>query len=134
MSFLRPSFLPAAVAALLSLGGCATRPSSLDVLNATPAQEYRGHYTRTQADGSWFRPCGAAAADSAWWVTVTGGAVAQIDEARRAGQLVEGRPSFVHWRAVLTRGGEVGPPGATALLVREVVTVRAAAPGDCAAP
>jgi len=134
MCLLRPSFLAAAAAAMLSLGGCAARQSSLDVLNATPAQEYRGHYTRSQADGSWFRPCGATAADSAWWVTVTGGAVAQIDEAHRAGQLVDGRPSFVHWHAVLTRGGEVGPRGRTALLVREVVAVRATAPGDCATP
>ena len=133
MSLLRPSFL-AAAAAMLSLGGCAARQSSLDVLQATPPQDYRGHYTQSQAAGSWFRPCGAAAADSAWWVTVTGDAVAQVAEARRAGQLVEGRPSFVHWRAVLTRGGEVGPRGGTALLVREVVAVRAAAPDDCATP
>jgi hypothetical protein len=133
MSRLSLSPFPVVVAAALGLGGCAARQSSLDALSAQPPREYRGHYTRGEA-GSWFRPCGAAAADSAWWVTVTDAAIPQIDSARRAGQLVEGRPSFVHWRAVLTRGGEVGPRGATALLVREVVAVRAPATTDCTAP
>jgi len=112
--------------------GCAAR-SSLDRLNDQPAQEYRGHYMRN-ADGSWFRPCGAAAADAAWWVTVTDAAVSQLHSAREAGQFAEGRSSFVHWRAVLTRGGEVGPPGATALLVRSILVVRPAAPNDCDTP
>jgi len=124
--------LTALFAAVPFIEGCAAR-SSLDRLNDQPAQEYRGHYTRN-ADGSWFRPCGAAAADAAWWVTVTGTAVSQLDSARKAGQFAEDRSSFVHWRAVLTRGGEVGPPGATALLVRDILVVRPAAPDDCAAP
>lgn len=115
--------------ALLAFAGCASQ-SALDRLNTTPAQEYRGHYTRGP-DGSWFRPCNVAPADSAWWVTVTGIAVSQLDSARTLGLFVEERPTFVHWRAVLTRGGEVGPPGATALLVRDILVVRPAAAGDC---
>jgi hypothetical protein len=127
------SLSPAVVAAALTFGGCAARQSSsLDRLNAQPPEEYRGHYTPGPG-GAWFRPCGMAAADSAWWVTVTDAAIPQIDSARRAGQLLEDRPSFVHWRAVRTQGGEVGPRGATALLVREVLTVRPAAASDCAA-
>ncbi|MGZ8470670.1 MAG: hypothetical protein ACXW61_13615 [Gemmatirosa sp.] len=129
-----PRAIGAAVCVLAgTLAGCATGRSSLERLNDAPPQDFRGHYTRGP-DGSWFRPCGAPASDAAWWVTATGAAVAQLDGARRAGQLADGRASFVHWRAVQTRGGEVGPPGATALLVREVLAVRPAAANDCAAP
>lgn len=119
----------AATIATLVVMACASQ-SSLERLNSAPAQEYRGHYTRGP-DGSWFTPCSAAPADPSWWVTVTGIAVAQLDSARSKGLFVEGRPSFVHWHAVLTRGGEVGPPGATALLVRDILVVRPAASGDC---
>jgi hypothetical protein len=121
------------VAAGVALAGCAARSSTLDALNATTPQEYRGHYT-TAPGSSWFQRCGAPTSEPAWWVTVTGVAVAQVDSARRAGLLVDGQRTFVHWRAVLTRGGEVGPSGSTALLVREVLAVRPAAAGDCAAP
>lgn len=116
--------------ALVAFTGCA-RQSALEQLNTTPPQEYRGHYTRG-SNGSWFKPCNAAPADSAWWVTVTGIAVSQLDSARTRGLFTEERATFVHWRAVLTRGGEVGPPGATALLVRDILVVRPAAAGDCA--
>ena len=117
---------------LATLAGCVTqRQSSLDVLAAQPPQEYRGFYTVGEK-GSWFRACEAAESDSPRWVTVTGDAVAQVDAARREGKLVDDRPSYVHWRAVLTRGGEVGPPGSTALLVREVLTIRPSAGAtDC---
>lgn len=115
--------------AILALMACASQ-SALERLNTAPAQEYRGHYTRGP-NGSWFTPCDASAADTSWWVTVTGIAVAQLDSARSKSLFVEGRPSFVHWHAVLTRGGEVGPPGSTALLVRDILVVRPAAPGDC---
>lgn len=50
------------------------------------------------------------------------------------GQFAEGRPSYEHWRGGLTRGGEVGPAGATALLVRDIVTVRQPQASDCSAP
>ena len=120
------------VVALATLTGCVTqRQSSLDLLNAQPAQEYRGHYTVGER-GSWFRACDAAESEAPRWVTVTGDAVAKLDAARREGKLVDDRPSYVHWRAVLTRGGEVGPPGSTALLVREVLTIRPSAGAtDC---
>jgi hypothetical protein len=127
----------AAVAALAAgtLAACATGRGGgpLDALNARPAQEYRGHYTLGPG-GAWFRPCGAAPADSALWVTVVDRAAARVEEAKRAGELVEGRPSYVQWRGVTTRGGEVGPRGSTALIVREVLVVRPSAAGDCASP
>ena len=107
--------LPLALA-LIAGAGCAAHRggASLDALNARTPLDFRGHYEI--GAGSWFRPCGAAAADSAWWVTVTGAAVAQLDSARTAGQLRVGEASYVEWSAVLTRGGEVGPrgPGAPA--------------------
>lgn len=122
------------VAATAMAGACASAPSSLERLAMQAPEEFRGHYT-VGPEGSWFRPCGAAAGDSAWWATITGDAVGQVADARRDGHLVEGRPAYAHWRAVLTRGGEVGPrgPGAPALLVREVLAMRAARPDDCAA-
>lgn len=124
--------LPLALA-LIAGAGCAAHRggASLDALNARTPLDFRGHYEI--GAGSWFRPCGAAAADSAWWVTVTGAAVAQLDSARTAGQLRVGEASYVEWSAVLTRGGEVGPrgPGAPALLVREVRSIRLAGADDC---
>lgn len=113
-------------------GACAAGASSLERLATQPAEEFSGHYTGG-AGGSWFRRCGAAPADSAWWVTITGAAVEQVTEARRDGRLLDGRPVFVRWRAVLTLGGEVGPrgPGAPALLVREVLELRAPGGDDC---
>lgn len=113
--------------------GCAARRSGLDALNAQEPLEYRGHYT-PGPQGSWFQPCGTTAAEEQWWVTVTGDAVPQVARARQEGRLADGKPSFVRWRAVFTRGGEVGPPGRGALLVREVLAIRPAASGDCAAP
>jgi hypothetical protein len=109
--------------------GCATTGGSLDRLHREPPVAYRGHYT-VGAEGSWFVPCGGAAAD-AWWVTVVDSAVGQLDRARAAGQVVAERPSYVEWLGVRTEGGEVGPPGRTALLVRALVVARPAAPGDC---
>lgn len=75
-------------------------------------------------------PCGAPVAD-AWWVTALDSAVGQLERARAAGQVVPGRPSYVEWAGVRTEGGEVGPPGRTALLVRTVRVARPAAAGDC---
>lgn len=119
------------VTVTLIMSGCAGRMSAIEVLNSQPAQEYRGHYT-VGPDGSWFQPCGVNSPDAALWVTVIDRAAAQVDTARRAGRLVDGRPSFVRWRAVFTSGGEVGPPGRGALLVREVLELRAHAATDCA--
>jgi hypothetical protein len=130
--------VPLALALTLSIvaaGGCASAPSSLERLATQPAEEFRGHYT-FGSGGSWFVRCGAAPADSAWWVTITGAAVAQVDEARRGGRLVDGRAAYARWRAVVTLGGEVGPrgPGVPALLVREVLELRAPRADDCVAP
>lgn len=114
----------------LTLGGCATQKNSLSDL---PVKELAGHYTSGQGE-SWFRPCGAAPTDRPWWVTFTEGSVAQADQARTAGQLVAGKSYFVRWRAAVTTGGEVGPqgPGVPALLVRDLLELRAPSDDDCA--
>lgn len=44
---------------------CAVSRSSMDVLNATPPTEYRGHFTAGRA-GSWFMPCTARDTADAW--------------------------------------------------------------------
>ena len=124
---LRPPLrLAVVLAAAVAATACAARRPSLDQL---PSRELTGHFTGGTA-GSWFRPCGAAPADSGWWVTFTGRAVAQRDSLRRTGQLPDGERRFVRWLAAVTEGGEIGPrgPGVPALLVREIVTVRA---GEC---
>lgn len=119
-------------AAIPALTGCALRQTtSIDALQQQPAREFRGHYT--VGNGSWFVPCGAPAADGAWWVTVTGLAASQTDRARRDGQLPANTPTFVRWRGVETSSGEVGPrgPGKPALLIREVVELRPRRDDDC---
>lgn len=119
-----------ATLATLAASACAARRPDLAQL---PARELAGHYAGGTA-GSWFRRCGAAPADSAWWVTFTERAVAQRDSLQRAGALPPGERRFVRWRAAVTEGGEVGPrgPGVPALLVREILVVRPPAAGDCA--
>lgn len=104
----------------------------MDRLAAQPASTFRGHYT-LDTGASWFRPCGMAPTDSAWWVTVIGTAATQADVARRDGRLSGGRPVYVEWQGVVTRDGEVGPrgPGALALLVRAIDLLRAPADTDC---
>lgn len=119
--------IPASVA-VLTLSACVSfRGSSFDQLNRQPPETFRGHYM-FGASGSWFRSCNASQSDSTWWVTVTNDAVPKIEDAKRSGQLSDGRSIFVVWRAVLTRGGEVGPrgPGYPALLVRDVDLIRPA--------
>lgn len=111
---------------------CATgRGGSLDRL---PVEEFRGHFTSAPG-ASWFTPCGGAP-DDRWWVTLTGKAVGQVEAARTAGTLPAGpgAAAFVRWRAAQTTGGEVGPrgPGHPALLVREILEIRAATDVDCA--
>ncbi len=120
--------LTSASVAVLALSACVSfRGSSLEQMNRQSPEIFRGHYTFGPS-GSWFRPCTASQSDSTWWVTVTGNAVPKIEDAKRSGQLSDDRSLFVVWRAVLTRGGEVGPrgPGYPALLVRDVDVIRPA--------
>ncbi len=111
----------------LVLSACIVRNTSSA---PAPVEELRGHYS--VASGSWFTACGAPPADS-MWVTVTGNAVAQVEAARRQGLLSASSPVFVRWTAVVTRDGRIGPrgPGAPALLVQEVRTLRPATDQDC---
>lgn len=115
---------------VLLLAGCAMHGTSLATL---PAEEWRGHYAASDK-ASWFRPCGAVASDSSWWVTITGDAVEQMSRARLSGQFRQGVEYFVRWNAAKTTSGEVGPrgPGKPALLVRNVLELRAASDSDCA--
>lgn len=72
---------------LLSAGGCAVRRTGLSDL---PAEPMVGHFTGGAKGESWFRPCGAPAADKSWWVAFGGRSVAQFDEKRAAGLLAAG--------------------------------------------
>lgn len=117
--------------ASIILPGCAiSRIGSSRATNELPAQEFRGHYS--VADGSWFTPCNGAV-DERWWVTMTGLAVPDVDNAKREGRLTANAPVFVHWLAAQTTDGKVGPrgPGKPALLVREVRALRPARADDC---
>jgi hypothetical protein len=108
--------------------GCGKQPGLAEL----PVREFAGHYVAGEA-ASWFRPCGGAAADPAWWVTFTGPSVAQVERAWASGQIQAGMPSFVRWSASVTMGGEIGPqgPGVPALLVRAILEARPAAERDC---
>jgi hypothetical protein len=118
----------AALCSASLIGACVYQPS----LNELPSSDHAGHLT-PHAAGTWFVPCGSAAADSAW-VTFTDGAVGQRDSLTRAGGLVNGTRYFVRLRAAVTQGGEIGPrgPGAPAYLVREILVVRPPSSSDCA--
>lgn len=117
------------LAALLGTTACTSRHLDLGQL---PTRDVTGHYTGSRGQ-SWFRPCGLAPSDSAWWVTFTDRAVIQRDSLRRAGALPDGERRFVRWLAAVTESGRVGPrgPGAPALLVREIIDVRPPTAGDC---
>lgn len=127
-----------ALLAMMALTGCASGRFAADDL---PTQEWSGHFVSGPGE-SWFSPCPASVAhgvtaDAApWWVTVTGMAVGQVEQARRAGAFLPGERYFVRWRAAMTRNGEVGPrgPGVPALLVRELVTWQPASSQDCLLP
>ena len=125
-----PRYVPVLAATALIAGCAGNHPD----LSSLPARELSGHFTASEG-ASWFLSCGAAPSDSSWWVTFTGRSVAQMDSIRSAGVLRPGDRSFVRWRAAVTERGEVGPrgPGVPALLVREILELRAAAPGDCSA-
>ncbi|HEY0970334.1 MAG TPA: hypothetical protein VGE02_05090 [Gemmatimonadales bacterium] len=120
---------PLAALALMATTACAGRRPDLGQL---PTRDVSGHYTGGRG-GSWFRPCGIASTDSAWWVTFTDRAVVQRDSLRSVGALPDGERRFVRWLGAVTEGGEVGPRGrgAPALLVREILDVRPPSSGDC---
>lgn len=117
------------LAAAVVLGGCAIQRALQSDL---PVRELAGHYISGKGD-SWFRPCDAVAGDPSWWVTVTGRAVDQMERARSAGQFVPGERYFVRWRAAVTTEGKIGPQGqgVPALLVRELLELRAGTEADC---
>lgn len=119
-----PKLLLAAIAAL---GGAACAASVPDT-SSLPVAEYAGHLV-TEERASWFEPCGAPAGER-WWVTFTDRSVPQIAAARAGGVATAEARAFVRWRAARTDERHVGP-GGPALLVREVLEVRAAADGDC---
>jgi hypothetical protein len=113
----------------LLFAGCAARQVPT---NDLPEREVLGHYT-ADAGGSWFRPCGAAEADPAWWVTFTGVSVEQAERERAAGRFSPGKRTFVRLRTAVATDGRVGPqgPGVPALLVRDILEVAEASAGDC---
>jgi hypothetical protein len=126
--YLRRSLLIAlAIPATVLAGACAAHQSEVQT---TPAEVFAGHVTVT-ADGAWFTRCGDTTG-SKWWVTFTEAAVAQADRAKASG-LLASPPTFVRWTAVRTDGKQVGP-GGPALLVREILDVRAPAATDCSEP
>ena len=106
----------------LGFGGCATQTKSLSDL---PTQEFTGYYTGAPGQ-SWFHAAEDAHGTAPMWVTFTGHAVTQVEQARAAGQFLPGQRYFVRWRAAVTTSGEVGPrgPGSPALLVRELLEFR----------
>lgn len=112
--------------ALVACSGAAC--SSVPDTSSLPVEEYAGHLV-TEERGSWFEPCGAAAGER-WWVTFTERSVAQIGDAREGGVGTAGARAFVRWRAARTDERHVGP-GGPALLVREILEVRAARSEDC---
>lgn len=117
-------------AGCLAVAGCAANGTSFADL---PTQQVAGHFVSGPGE-SWFTPCSASPGDASWWVTVTGRAAEQVGQARAAGELVAGQRYFVRWDAAVATDGRIGPrgPGAPALLVREVLELRAASADDCA--
>jgi hypothetical protein len=111
--------------AVLALSGCAARyPSPAEL----PSEQFSGHLTRS-GDGYWFQRCNAPA-DSLWWVTFVGESVNQLERRRERGAWTPGQRAFVRWDAALTDERHVGP-GGPALLVRNIIDIRAASAADC---
>ena len=83
------------------------------------------------ADGTWFTPCATAPGGAKWWVTFTGASVQQADGAKASGLLATGERAFARLSAARTDEQRVGP-GGPALLVRDILEIRAARHDDCA--
>ena len=133
------SLLPLALAAGLAAFAPARHASSATAwarpvrAPADTVREYRGLY-ETGFEVSWFHPCGAAAGDDSWWVTLSNDALRQRDSLtkRLAGQP---RRLYVRWR------GTVGPKmpagaghmgrGSRYMLVTEVLQLRESDESGC---
>jgi hypothetical protein len=89
---------------------------------------FSGHVT-TSESGTWFTPCGSAPESAKWWVTYTGTSLEQAARAKASGLLGTDR-TFVRWSAARTDERRIGP-GGPALLVRDIVEVRAPRADDC---
>lgn len=125
---MRRSFVVVAVvccAGLVNVACAAHRVELQDV----PSEAFVGHAT-ADATGTWFAPCGSAPGAARLWVTFTGASVQQAEHAKASGLLTPGQPTFVRWNAARTDGRDIGP-GGPALLVRDIVEVRAPRADDC---
>lgn len=126
MNMIRNSLLVSCCSALL-LGGCAAHQMDSQRL---PVEMFSGHVTRSPT-GVWFTPCASSDPSAKWWVTWTGTSVEQAERAKASGLMADGERAFVRWRASRTDERTVGP-GGPALLVREILEIRAPRADDCA--
>jgi hypothetical protein len=117
-----------ACSAGLLLGACAAHRVELQDV---PSDTYAGHAT-ADATGTWFTPCGTAPNGPRWWVTFTGASVQKAEQAKGSGLLTAGQRTFVRWSGARTDERHIGP-GGPALLVRDILEVRAPGPDDCRA-
>jgi hypothetical protein len=120
----RRHFLPVVLVLVQLLAGCAGSHQDIDAL---PSIELAGTFTKGEG-ASWLVPCGAKADDAKVWITFTGAAVDQAEQARADGRLAPDRPVFLRAKGVRTNS--VGPNG-NGFLVREVVELRQVGAQDC---
>lgn len=113
------------VALLVFCAACAAHQADVQSL---PSETFSGHVT-TSESGAWFTPCGSAPESPKWWVTYIGTSVEQAARAKASGLLGSER-TFVRWSAARTDERRVGP-GGPALLVRDILEVRAPRADDC---
>jgi hypothetical protein len=107
-------------------GACAAHRVELQDM---PSETFAGHAT-ADATSTWFTPCGTAPGAAKWWITFTGASVSQVERAKGSGLLAAGQRTFVRWSGARTDERHIGP-GGPALLVRDILEVRAAGPDDC---
>jgi hypothetical protein len=117
----------AVLALSAALAACAAGRSGTSISDL-PSREFVGHLATIER-AYWFHPCGEAAG-TRWWVTFTEASVDALERARAAGLVRPGSRAFVRWRAAMTDERVVGP-GGPALLVRDILELRAEAAGDC---
>jgi hypothetical protein len=96
-------------------------------------REYRGLY-ETGFEVSWFHPCGAAAGDDSWWVTLSNDALRQRDSLAKS---LTGQPRvlYVRWRGTVSPKMPAGTGhmgrGSRYMLVTEVLQLRASDESGC---